>query len=185
MRKGKLYVITAPSGAGKGTILAEVLKEDKNLVLSVSATTRKPREGEIDGASYHFLTKEQFEEKINDGFLLEYAEYAGNYYGTPLDYINQKLDLGFDVILEIEVVGAKNVRNKCEDATLIFIAPPSFEELKRRLVNRGTEDMETIEKRLAIAKEEMKEQNFFDFVVVNDEIEKAKQQIIDIIKKGR
>ena len=184
-KKGNLYVISAPSGAGKGTILKRMMEIDDNLSLSISATTRKPREGELDGVHYHFLTKEQFEDKISKNELLEYAMYADNYYGTPLDYIELQRQEGKDVILEIEVQGASNVREKCPDALGIFITPPSFEELKNRLVGRGTESLETIEKRLKIAKKELLEQVKFDIVVVNDEVERVSNEILDIIKNKR
>lgn len=181
-KKGKIFVITAPSGAGKGTIISKILEKDNKICLSISATTRNARDGEIDGVHYHFLTKEQFEEKIEQNYLLEYAKYADNYYGTPLDYINKKTDEGFDVIVEIEVQGARSVRKICPEATLIFITPPSFEELRSRLVNRATETIDVIEKRLEIAKEELKEVDKFDYVVVNDVVETACDEILNIIR---
>lgn len=183
--KGNLFVLSAPSGAGKDTILKKLLEMDDKIYLSVSATTRKPRQGEINGVHYHFLTKEQFEQKIEQNQLLEYASYAGNYYGTPLEYIEIERNKGKDVILEIEVQGASEVRKKCQDATSIFIVPPSFEELENRLLGRGTDDLETIKKRLEIAKVELLEQDKFDNVVVNDIVERACNEILDIIKNKR
>lgn len=185
MKKGNLYVVSAPSGAGKGTVLNRLLQLDSSIALSISATTRAPRDGEINGVSYYFLSKAEFEAKIENDALLEYAEYAGNYYGTPIDYITEKTNQGIDIILEIEVVGASLVKAKCPEATLVFITPPSYEELEKRLVNRGTEDMETIKKRLEIAKIEMNEKDKFDYIVVNDKVDETSNNILNIIKKGR
>ncbi|MFI3227039.1 MAG: guanylate kinase [Clostridia bacterium] len=182
---GNLFVITAPSGAGKDTILGKLLAQDDNLFLSVSATTRQPRVGEIDGKHYHFLTKEQFEEKISQDGLLEYAKYADNYYGTPVEYVTAKLEEGLDVIVEIETQGAAKIREKFPEATFIFINAPSFEELKRRLVSRGTDSLEVIEKRLEIAKKEVLEQDKFDFIVINDIVDRACEEILNIIKNKR
>lgn len=184
-RKGNLFVISAPSGAGKDTILRKVKEIDGEISISISATTRKPREGEVNGVNYYFLTKEQFEEKINQNELLEYASYADNYYGTPIEYIEIERNKGKDVILEIEVQGAEEVRKKCLDAISIFISPPSFSELERRLRGRGTEDMEDIEKRLKIAENELAEQRKFDYVVVNDVLERAIEEVLIIIRKNR
>lgn len=183
--RGNLFVITAPSGSGKGSIISKILERDDKILLSISATTRKARDGEIDGTHYHFLTKGDFEQKIADDKLLEYAKYADNYYGTPSEYVEEKLDEGFDVIVEIEVVGAGNVKKKFPDATLIFIMAPSFEELKNRLINRGTETLEVIEQRLKIAKGEIEQRDKFDFLVINDQLDRACEEILDIIKTKR
>ena len=148
--KGTLFVITGPSGAGKGTVLKQVMQSLDQLYFSVSATTRAPREGEVDGVHYHFLTKERFEELIANDRFLEYARYAENYYGTPLDPVEEHLEQGHDVILEIELQGALQVKKRLPKAVLVFIAPPSFEELESRLRGRGTEAEEVILKRLIL-----------------------------------
>lgn len=172
MNKGILLVVSAPSGCGKGTILAEILK-DKDFYYSVSATTRSPRPGEIDGINYHFLKKDEFEEKIQTGGMLEYAQYCGNYYGTPRDKVFEKIDEGKNVILEIEVQGAMQVRKKCPDAVFIFIAPPSVGELTKRLENRGTESAEVIQQRVSEAAHEISFAKDYDYIVVNDVLEDA------------
>lgn len=172
MAKGLLIVVSAPSGCGKGTILGEVLK-DPAYYYSVSATTRAPREGEQDGVQYHFLTREQFEQNIADQMMLEYAEYCGNYYGTPLAPINANLENGRNVILEIEVQGAMQVRRLRPDAVFVFIAPPSVDTLRERLIGRGTETMEVIEERVAQAQHELSFAQQYDYIVVNDVLEDA------------
>ncbi len=172
MNKGLLFVVSAPSGCGKGTILAEILKDDRYFY-SVSSTTRKPREGEVDGVNYNFLTKEQFEELIENDGMLEYACFCDNYYGTSKEMVEKKRLEGKHVILEIEVQGAMQVKEKCKDAVLIFIMPPSVSELERRLKKRGTESDDVIAKRVAQATEEIKVAHNYDYVVVNDGLEKA------------
>lgn len=147
-RKGLLLVVSGPSGCGKGTVLSEVFARQPDTYYSVSATTRSPRPGEVDGVQYHFLTKEEFEEKIAAGQMLEYAQYAGNYYGTPAQAVDEKLSQGKNVVLEIEVQGAKQVKLRRPDAVMIFIMPPSMKELRRRLTQRGTEAQEVVERRL-------------------------------------
>lgn len=179
-KKGMLFVISAPSGCGKGTVLAEILK-DKNFYYSVSATTRSPREGEIDGVNYHFLTKEEFDLAINNGEMLEYAEYCGNYYGTVEKYIDENLNEGKDVILEIEVNGALNVKKKRSDAVLVFMLPPSMKELKRRLEKRGTESADTINKRLNEGCKEIEYAGKYDYIMVNGSIEEAVYDLKSII----
>ena len=159
MKKGKFIVISGPSGVGKGTICNELVKTNEAW-LSISMTTRKMREGEEDGKSYYFITKEEFEKRIKEGKLLEYNLYNNNYYGTPLDKVIEKLEEGINVILEIDVNGGHQVKKIYPETILVYIAPPSLEELRRRLTERGTEDKETIEKRLAIAKIEQT-QNIF------------------------
>ena len=185
MRKGSLYVFTGPSGAGKGTLLSRLQEQDDRLFYSISATTRAPRPGETDGVQYYFLSKAEFEEKIAQNAFLEYAQYVENYYGTLEAPVNEKLEQGFDVILEIEVQGAMQVHKKRPDAVMVFIAPPSFEELAARLRGRGTEDEEKVLKRLETAKEELKHQNEFDYVVVNDKIDRAVEKLQDILAKRR
>lgn len=184
-KKGTLFVITGPSGAGKGTVLKQVIQSLDGLYFSVSATTRKPREGEVDGVHYHFLTKERFEELIEKDRFLEYAQYAGNYYGTPLDPVEEHLEQGHDVILEIELQGALQVKKRLPKAVLVFIAPPSFEELENRLRGRGTETEEVICKRLAIARQECANMDEFRFIVVNDKVEDAADRLRAIILSCR
>ena len=182
MRKGKFVIISGPSGVGKGTICNVLLKE-LDAWYSVSMTTRSIREGEIDGVNYYFINKDEFKKRINDGLLLEYNIYNDNYYGTPKDKVLEKLDEGIDVILEIEVNGARNIKKIFPDAILIYIAPPSMEILKERLIGRGTEDLETIEKRLKIAEDEMKQVDFYDYVIVNDNLDKAISDVKKVILK--
>lgn len=172
MSKGHLFVVSAPSGCGKGTILAEVLKNDR-YYYSVSSTTRTPREGEVDGVNYNFRTKEQFEELIASDKMLEYAQFCGNYYGTEREMVEKKLSEGMNVFLEIEVLGAMQIKERCPDAVLIFIMPPSVSELERRLKKRGTEEDDVIAKRVAEAAREIEIARKYDYVVVNGELEKA------------
>lgn len=178
MKKGKFIIISGPSGVGKGTI-CDVLLKELNAWFSVSMTTRAIRDGEVDGVNYFFISKEEFKKRIEEGQLLEYNIYNDNYYGTPKDKVLEKMEEGIDVLLEIDVNGARNVKNIFPDALLIYIAPPSIEELKNRLVNRGTERLDVIENRLKIAEEELKQVDFYDYVIVNDDLDKA----IDEIKK--
>ena len=152
------------------------------LKLSVSATTRAPRPGEVDGVQYYFLSKEEFERRIADGEMLEYVNYCGNYYGTPKAPVEESLAAGQDVLLEIEVTGAKNIRTLAPEATLLFVIPPSMKELRRRLEGRGTEDAATIERRLAVAKEELRQYGLYDYVVLNDTVESCADQIETIME---
>ena len=180
---GQLIVISAPSGAGKGTIIKELIKNDpKNRWLSVSATSRLPREGDKDGETYYFITKEEFEKRINDGYFLEYTNYAGNYYGTPKGYIKDKINQGFDVILEIEIEGATNIKKLVPEAIFIFIMPPSLKELVRRLKKRGTETNEKIIRRFNVAYKEVNEVTKYNYVVVNDKLEEAVEKVEAILK---
>ncbi|MCI5815917.1 guanylate kinase [Ruminococcus sp.] len=179
--KGLLLVVSAPSGCGKGTILGEILK-DEGFYYSISATTRAPREGEQDGVNYHFITKEEFEQRIARGGMLEYAQYCGNYYGTPKKEVEQMREAGRDVILEIEVEGAMKVRSLCPDAVFLFIAPPSVEELRRRLNKRGTEAAEVIEERVAQASRELSYADRYDYIIVNGELEKAIDDFRTIVR---
>ena len=179
--KGLLLVVSAPPGCGKGTILGEILKDD-SFYYSISATTRAPREGEQDGVNYHFITKEEFEQRIAQGGMLEYAQYCGNYYGTPKKEVEQMREAGRDVILEIEVEGAMKVRALCPDAVFLFIAPPSVEELRRRLNKRGTEAAEVIEERVSQASRELSYADRYDYIIVNGELEKAIQDFRTVVR---
>lgn len=181
---GKLFVISSPSGCGKGTLIGKLLEHYDNIWLSVSATTRAPRAGEVDGVNYYFLDKERFVEMIDNGELVEWAKYSGNYYGTPKKYIDEHLNKGENVILEIEVVGAKNIKKMYPDSTLIFIKPPSMEELERRLRGRGTEDEDSIKKRLETAEIELLQTENYDYVVINDSLEDACRELEQIIFKN-
>lgn len=178
---GHLVVISGPSGVGKSTVIAEVMHQRDNLVFSVSYTTRAPRAGEEDGVNYHFVEKTEFERMIRDGELLEYTQYAGNYYGTALADIQKFASQGLDVLLDIEVEGASNVKRKADNAVLIFVAPPSFEELSRRLHGRRTENEEVVRARLKKAQVELKQIPNYDYLVVNDSVIRAASDIISIL----
>ena len=181
MNKGLLIVVSAPSGCGKGTILSEVLKDDK-FYYSVSATTRSPRLGEVNGVTYHFITKQDFEERIKKNAMLEYAEYCGNYYGTPKKEIDEMREQGKNVILEIEVQGAMKVREICPDAVFIFVLPPSVAELERRLKKRATETDDVIAQRVSQARSEIELARKYDYVVVNAALEDAINDFKAVIK---
>lgn len=181
--KGLLIVISGPSGVGKGTVRKALFaRSGHDLDYSVSMTTRAPREGEVDGVDYYFVTKEEFLRQIDNGNLLEHAEFVGNMYGTPKDKVEEKLELGHEVVLEIEVNGALQVREKMKDAVFIFIAPPTFEALENRLLSRGTEDEAIIKERLEKAKREIKLASFYDYIVINDEVSNAADRIMAIIR---
>lgn len=185
MRKnrGILTVVSGFSGSGKGTIMKELMKKyDDSYALSISATTRNPRPGETDGVEYFFRTREQFEQMIEEDALIEYAQFVGNYYGTPKAYVEEQLEAGKDVILEIEIQGALKVREKFPDTLLLFVTPPSAGELKNRLVGRGTETMDVIESRLARAVEEAEGIESYDYLVVNDILEECVEEVHQIIK---
>jgi len=181
--RGLLVVISGPSGVGKGTVRKALFEmPNHNLVYSVSMTTRKQRPGEVDGKDYYFVSKEEFEDKIKNGKLLEHAEFVGNYYGTPLDKVNERLNDGQEVVLEIEVEGAQQVKEKMPDCVMIFIAPPSKEALYNRLKKRGTESEEIIQQRIQKANREFKKAYLYDYIVVNDEVKNAADKIIAIIR---
>ena len=179
--KGLLIVFSGPSGVGKGTVLKEYLKKFPNTAFSVSATTRAPREGEVDGQHYYFMTRSDFDQLVDQGGFLEHAQFAGNCYGTPRGPVDKNLEQGIDVVLEIEVQGALQVKEKCPDAILIFVMPPSYAELRRRLIGRGTEDMATVERRLSNAAREMGIAKEYDYIVINDSVEDAALQLENII----
>ncbi|WP_071396944.1 guanylate kinase [Bacillus tuaregi] len=180
--KGLLIVLSGPSGVGKGTVRKEIFSQpDTKFEYSISMTTRSPREGEVDGVDYFFKTREEFENLIEQGKLLEYAQFVGNYYGTPVDYVRETLDKGKDVFLEIEVQGARQVREKFPDGLFIFLMPPSLSELKNRIVTRGTETEDIINNRLNVAKEEIEMMHLYDYVVENDQIELACERIKAIV----
>lgn len=179
---GLLVVISAPSGTGKGTLLGVLEKINPNVRFSISATTRSPRKGEIDGKNYFFKSIEEFNQMVKAGELIEWVEYCGNYYGTPKSYITGSLEQGFDVILEIEVEGAVKIREHYPDCILIFVLPPSFAELKNRIEKRGTESPDSIGKRIKKAKEEIKHIGRYDYVVINENVEKAVNDINTVLK---
>lgn len=180
--KGLLIVLSGPSGVGKGTVRKAIFSDpDVDFEYSISVTTRPPREGEVDGVDYFFKTKEEFEELIRQGKLLEYAEFVGHYYGTPLDYVQETLNKGKDIFLEIEVEGAKQVREKFPDGLFIFLVPPSLSELKKRIETRGSESEEVIQNRLKVAKEEIEMMHLYDYVVENDRVDLAVERIKAII----
>jgi len=180
MSKGKLFVISGASGVGKSTVLSRVMQARKDLSFSVSATTRAPRPGEQDGVHYYFVTRDQFEDMIREDAFLEYDNHNKNYYGTPVRQLEEKLECG-SVILDIEPIGAKNVRNKRDDAILIFITAPSWEELEQRLRGRGDTEEDQIAIRLDRAKWELEQQSWYDHVVVNDSVERCAEEILNII----
>lgn len=180
--KGLLIVLSGPSGVGKGTVRKEIFSQpDVNFEYSISMTTRAPRAGEVDGVDYFFKSREEFEELIAKGKLLEYAEFVGNYYGTPVDYVRETLDDGRDIFLEIEVQGAQQVREKFPEGLFIFLAPPSLSELHSRILTRGTESDEVIKGRMEKARKEIEMMSLYDYVVENDEVEKACSRIQAII----
>ncbi len=180
MKKGTLYIFTGPSGTGKGTLLKRIMQQDEKLFLSVSATTRSPRVGECEGVHYFFLSHEEFEERVCKNAFLEHASYVGHRYGTLEAPVEEQLAKGNDVILEIEVQGAMQIHRKRPDAVMIFVAPPSFEELERRLCERGTEQTEVLALRLETAHREMDYQLYFDYIIVNDDLEQSARALASI-----
>lgn len=182
VEKGLLIVLSGPSGVGKGTVRKEIFsQQNTSFEYSISMTTRSPRTGEVDGIDYFFKSREEFEDLIEQGKLLEYAEFVGNYYGTPVDYVRETTLKGKDVFLEIEVEGAKQVREKFPDGLFIFLSPPSLSELKNRIVTRGTESEEIINNRMNVAREEIEMMHLYDYVVENDTVENACEKIKAII----
>lgn len=178
---GLLVIVSGPSGVGKGTVCNRLRQMVPKLAYSISATTRSPREGEQHGVNYFFQTKEEFQAMIERDELIEWAEYVGNYYGTPRKYVEETLASGKDVLLEIEVQGAQQVKKRFPNGVFIFLAPPSLEELKERIIGRGTESEESLRSRLAVASSELKQMAQYDYVVVNDEVEKACERIQAIL----
>ena len=183
--RGNLIVISGPSGSGKGTIISKLLENNDNVWLSISMTSRGIRANDVPNVTYFFVSKEDFEKRINEGVFLEYATYNGNYYGTPRDKINEKLNEGKDVILEIEIQGALKVKELVSDAIFIFILPPSMKELKRRLVSRGTDSMEKILDRFQTAYKEINEVTKYNYVVINDDLDMAVEKVRAILLSER
>lgn len=180
-KKGILVVVSGFSGAGKGTVMKELLEKYDNYALSVSMATRAPRQGEVEGKDYFFVTKETFEEKIASQGFIEYAQYCGNYYGTPKAYVEEQLNAGKDVILEIEIQGALKIKEQFETALLVFVMPPSVEELERRLIGRGTETPEVIRQRLVRADEEAEGIENYDYIVINDQLDACVEELHSLI----
>ena len=178
----KLIIITGPSGVGKGTVVKEFLDRNKDIWLSISATTRNPRVGEKDGLNYYFISEERFKDMIDKKEFLEWAQFAGNYYGTPLSSVNEKIEKGFIVLLEIEVEGAKQIKEKFPESLSIFLLPPSKEELEKRIRNRGTEKEEAIDRRLSRANYEIASSDQFDFVLTNHDVDETVKEVFKIIK---
>ena len=182
MNKGILVVVSGFSGAGKGTVMKRLMEKYDDYALSVSATTRKPRPGEEDGREYFFRTRDEFEKLIEEDALLEYARYVENYYGTPRSYVEEQLKAGRNVILEIEIQGALKVKKRFPDALLLFVTPPSAEELRKRLVGRGTETLEVINARLARAAEEASGMEAYDYLLVNDDLDRCVEEMHNLIQ---
>ncbi|MDR1628185.1 MAG: guanylate kinase [Oscillospiraceae bacterium] len=184
-KKGMLIVLSGPSGTGKDTILKKIVSKDQALNLSVSATTRHPREGETNGKDYHFMDEKTFLNMAKDGNFLEYVKYCGNYYGTPLSAIDGLLDKEEDVILEIEIDGGCQVKKRCPESVSIFVVPPSIDVLKQRILNRGISNVNNMEDRLKTAEKELKFAHKYDYIVVNDDLEKCVSNILSIINSER
>ena len=180
--RGVLIVVSGFSGAGKGTIVKKIIEENDNYALSISMTTREPRKGEKEGVSYFFVSKEKFEDAISNGELVEYANYVGNYYGTPKKYVEDMIESGKDVILEIEMQGAMQVKTRFPDAVLVFVTPPNADELKRRLMSRGTESEEVVNKRMKRAYEESAFVDRYDYLLVNDDLDKCVKELHMLIE---
>ena len=181
MAKGMTFIIAGPSGVGKGSIIRKVFESGRRLYFSVSATTRAPRPGEVDGVDYHFISREQFMDWVDQGAFLEHAEFVGNCYGTPRRYVDEAMDRGEDVILDIEVQGAEQIHRLRPEAVRIFIVPPSWEELRARLTGRGTESEEKVEGRLRRSREEFQVAKDYDYLVVNDDLDRAAAEVLAII----
>jgi len=183
-KKGKVIVISAPSGTGKSTVCRLLLKKIKNLKYSVSVTTRQKRKFEKDGKDYFFVTKDEFKKMVKNNYFIEWQKVHNNYYGTPKEFIEKNLNKGYNVLLDIDVKGGKTLKKIYPDGIFIFLVPPSWEELKRRLRSRGTEDEKELELRLKNAKKELKFKKYYDFVIVNDKIEETLKKIVEIIKEN-
>lgn len=179
--KGKLIVISGPSGAGKSTVVFKAIEGREDVCFSTSVTTRKPRPGEVDGREYFFVDPDRFKEMVENDELLEHAEYVANSYGTPRAYVEEKLDAGLNVLLDIEVQGARQIHEKMPDAVKVFIIPPSLEELEKRLKGRGTDTERAIEARLIRARQEYQEADFYDYLIINDDADKAAKELSAII----
>lgn len=184
MKKGKLFVISGSSGVGKGTLISLLLKNNSNIMLSISHTTRSPRQGEVDGVNYFFRTKEEFQKSIEENAFLEWAQYSDNFYGTKRKFVERKLNEGFDLILEIDTQGALKVKEQMPDAILIFILPPSLKDLENRLRGRKTETEEAIQKRLNFVESEIKNSSLYDYQIVNDDLQMALEKLKGIIKNA-
>jgi guanylate kinase len=182
MARAKVFVITGPSGVGKGTLIRELLSRVPDLQLSVSATTRAPREGEVDGRDYHFLTPEQFEQRKEENDFLEFATYSSNRYGTLRSEVDRCLEAGKSVVLEIEVQGAQQVRAAEPDSVQIFIAPPDPAVLRERLIGRGTDSTEAIDERLKVAEQELAAQDDFDHQIINDDVARASNELVEVVR---
>lgn len=181
--KGLLIVLSGPSGVGKGTVRQAIFsKGERDFIYSISATTRQRREGEVDGVDYFFKTREEFEDMIKNDQLLEYTEYVGNYYGTPVDYVQKTIDAGKDIFLEIEVQGAMQVKERMPEGTYIFLTPPNMDELEARIVNRGTDESPIIRQRMEKAIEEIELMRYYDYAVENDTVENAVSKVLAIIQ---
>ena len=180
-KKGKLFVISGPSGAGKSTVVFKAIAERKDVCFSTSVTTRKPRPGEVDGREYFFVELDRFKEMVENDELLEHAVYVANSYGTPRAYVQQQLDAGMNVLLDIEVQGARQVHEKMPEAVMVFIVPPSMDVLKQRLESRGTDTARAIEARLIRAKQEYAEADFYDYIIINDNADEAAKEFEAII----
>ena len=185
IEQGKLVVVSGPSGAGKSTVISELMREDSNIMFSVSATTRSPRPGEKDGVQYFFVDKPRFEQMIADGELLEYASYVDNYYGTPAAPVIENTTAGRDVVFDIDVHGAMQIKQKCPEAILIFIIPSSFSEIEKRLHSRGTDSEEVIKQRIQTARTEYLMATNYDYIVINDDSVIAANEIKSIITAGK
>jgi len=185
MKPGLLIVVSGPAGVGKGTVVSQVRSKNKDVVFSVSATSRSPRPGEIDGENYYFVSRKQFEEMIKNNELLEWVEYCGNYYGTPKAYVEAEMARGHIVILEIDVEGAGNIKMQYPQSISIFITPPTLEELRNRITKRGTESTEIIEERMKRAKKELDHINEYDYIIINDTVEKSTEEFLQILERER
>lgn len=181
MKKGKLFVVTGPSGVGKGTLISEFLSKNDDINLSISATTRAPRPNEVDGVNYNFMSKESFEERIEKNLFLEWAKFADNYYGTYQKTVEDSLENGKNILVEIEIQGALQVKKKMPEAIMVFILPPSLEDLEKRLKGRNTEDEETIKKRTSVAKSEIDQADKFDYKIVNDDLNTALKNLSEVL----